>query len=178
MMPDWQLVLSLLGLVPIAFLFGFAGCTGQDPIPPPDSLLKLTLDLDLQKTPTSDTRQVRAITVSWTLWSIGAPIKTVPAPPAQVVPTGVREFLDPFRDPTAEYTVKAATSPPVDHVSCTCEVSIGLAGDHSQDETKKVESNVVPFSFGTTYVFELTPKPPASPSSKRDFVLVEFTPDT
>jgi hypothetical protein len=175
MMPDWYVFLSPLALIPMALLCLFLGCVGDDPSPPSSSLLKLNMDRDLQKTTTTDTRQVKMISVAWSLWSLGSPT-TVPKPAAEILPTDAAdEFLDPSRDPGAEYTVPAAMFP-LDHVSCTCHVSIGLSSDPSLDETLKVESATVPLTLGTTYIFKLTPKPPASGTSKREFILEEYTP--
>ncbi len=174
---DWYVLLSPLALLLIALLLVFLGCVGDDPSPISGSRLKLNMDLDLQKTPTTDTRQVKKITVFWPLWSLGAVKRTVPAPAAEVIPTDASDdFLDPSRDPGAEYELTPAMLSGLDQVSCTCDVLIGLPSGPSLDETLKVESVPVTLTAETTYIFTLTPKPAASSTSKREFIIQEYTP--
>jgi hypothetical protein len=178
-MPEWYLALAPLLLLILAALSFFLGCVGDDPATTPSSpsLLKFNMDLGLQKPTPVDNRQVKEIKVYWSLRNVGAPWKTVPAPPLDILPTDATDdFLDPLRDPGGEYLVTGGELSATDHVSCTCELRQGIAGDGMADETETVSSNVVAFTSGTTYVFTLTQKPPASANSKHTFVLNEYIP--
>jgi hypothetical protein len=178
-MPEWWIVLAPLLMLIVTLALAFLGCVGDDPVitPSSPSLLKFNMDVGLQKPTPADNRQVKEIKVSWTLMSLGSPWKTVPAPPADIVPTDATDdFLDPMRDPGPEYSVAGAELSKTDQVRCTCEVRQGIVGDDAADETIPVSSAVVTFTSGTVYVFSLTQKPPGSPGSKRALVLQEYTP--
>jgi hypothetical protein len=179
---DWHLCLTPLLLLPIALLFRFVGCTAVlgdftvAPAPQP-SLLRLNLDMDLQKATAADNRQVKEVKVFWSLWKLGSPWKTVPAPAIHIVPTeALDDFLDPARDPGGEYSVSVADLAVSDQVSCSCQVTQGVATGDPPDETVKVNSAVVGLQPSTPYIFTLVLKPPVSATSKRTFAIEEYTP--
>jgi hypothetical protein len=179
-MPEWWILLAPLLMFIVSLTLAFVGCVGDDPTstPSPPSRLKLNMDAGLQDPTPADSRKVKEIKVSWTLFSLGSPSKTVPAPPADILPTDATDdFLDPLRDPGAEYTVNdPADLSTTDQVRCTCEVRQGIAGDDAADDTVAVSSGLVPFATNTVYVFSLMQKPPTSSLSKHVFVLQEYTP--
>jgi hypothetical protein len=179
-MIDWHFCLVAVLLFPLAFLFRFVGCTAVlgdfDVAYPTPSLLKLNFDPDLQKPTPADNAEVKKVKVFWSLWSVGSVWKTVPAPPDVIVPTdALDDFLDPTRDPGAQYSVSVADLAVSDEVSCTCEVTQGVAGG-VLDEVASVSSNKVALQASTTYVFTLEQKPPVSAASKRVLVVGEYIP--
>ena len=179
-MLDWHLGLVLLLLLPIALLFRFIGCTAIlgdfDVAHPTPSLLKLNLDLDLQKPTPVDNAEVKKVKVFWSLWKTGSPWKTVPLPPDIIVPAdALDDFLDPSRDSGVEYSVSVADVALSDEVSCTCEVTQAAVGD-ALDQITSVSSNKVGLQPSTTYVFTLAQKPPLSATSKRVLRVEEYIP--
>jgi len=164
--------LTPLALLPILLLFGFVGCsttaTGTG------TVFKLDLDRDLQNPVLGDTRQIKRITVFWSIWNGGTLLRTVPKPPKEIDP-GNPPFLDPTSDQGAEYGPFSSELLTADHVSCNCELIVGTSPDSSSDDKIVIQST--PFALvaaDSTYVFTLTPKPNKS-TGKRDFVLREYS---
>ncbi len=176
-MLDWYVALAPLALFPIVLLFLFLGCEavlGSFTVAPPP-LLKFNMDLDLQKTSTADPRKVRRITGFWSLWSLGSVKHKVPVPEWEIISTDpVDDFIDPARDPGTEVSVPPSSASGIDHVSCSCELSVGIGSDDSLDESISIDSTPILFDPSlSAYVFTLTPKP--NPGGKRDFVLREYS---
>ncbi len=171
-MLDLFVFLTPLALLPIALLLRFVGCTTT--ATGTGTVFQLNMDTDLQKPFLADVRQVKRITVRWSIWNGGSLLRAVPTIPREIDPNDP-PFLDPTLDQGAEYSVMPADLMTADHVSCSCDLVLGASMDGSTDTTMTVHST--PFGLDpthTNYVFTLTPKPDAT-TGKRDFVLREYS---
>jgi hypothetical protein len=172
-MLDLCAALTPLALLPNALLLRFVGCTAT--ATGTGTVFQLDLDSDLQKPMPADSRQVKRITVYWSIWNGGSLLRTVPpGTPNEINPENP-PFLDPTLDQGAEYPTRVNDLITADHVSCSCELILGTSADSSSDENVTVHST--PFVLDpahTKYVFTLTPKP-NKVTGKRDFVLREYS---
>jgi hypothetical protein len=172
MLGDYAL-LAPLALLFLMLLFRFVGCTstatGTGPV-----LLRLNMDPNLQKPVAGDTRQVKNITVFWSLWNGGALLKAVPTPYIVINPQNP-DFLDPTLDKGAECPATASDLSSADHVSCTCTLTLGVPAGSDPDESETVHSTPFPLTIASSYVFTLAPKPPKTAGAKREFVLREYS---
>ena len=164
--------LAPLALLSLVLLFRFVGCsstvTGTGPV-----LLRLNMDPDLQKPVPGDTREVKNITVFWSLWNGGTLLKTVP-PGNTVINPQNPDFLDPTLDKGAEYSATSYDMASATHVSCTCTLTLGVPAGSDPDESETVHSTPLALTIASSYVFTLAPKPPKTAGAKRDFALREY----
>jgi hypothetical protein len=173
-MAGYYVLVAPLALLLPALLFRFVGCTttvtGTGFL-----LFQLNMDPDLQKAVPPDTREVKNITVFWSLWQGGTLLKTVPVPSTVINPLNP-DFLDPTLDKGAQYSANAYDVGTADHVSCTCALILNVPASSAPDESETVHSTPLLLEPGkANYVFTLTPKSPKTPGTKRDFVLTQYS---
>ncbi|MBV8991130.1 MAG: hypothetical protein JO372_21450 [Solirubrobacterales bacterium] len=145
--------------VPVALLFTFTGCVGNDVLPGGPPRLQLNLDRNFGGGPGPDdtkTKHPTKVFVTWSLYSLGGLTGKVPSLAATITSSDpLRAYIDPTADKGASYQLTAEDMTGVSQVLCECIVEWEHSDKMPQAPITTDTPKISIYNNGATYIFVL-----------------------